>query len=107
MIKRIKSSLLVFTLLTLGAISLQAQEVKMKGAQLWRTLADVKYEIQQDQYGDLYVPVFSEEVQKAKGQIVEVEGFIIPFEGMFKPTQLILSYQLVSVSFVVAVGLKQ
>ncbi len=91
MIKRIKSSWLVFALLTLGAISIQAQEVKMKGAQLWRTLADVRYQIQQDEYGDLYVPVFSEEVQKAKGQIVEVEGFIIPFEGMFKPTQLILS----------------
>lgn len=68
-----------------------AQEVKMKGAQLWKTLADVKYEIQQDEYGDLYVPVFSEEVKKVEGQLVEVEGFIIPFEGMFKPEQLILS----------------
>ena len=91
MIKQIRTSLLVFTLFAMGSWSIQAQEVNMKGLQLWRILADVKYEIQQDQYGDLYVPVFSEEVQKAKGQIVEVEGFIIPFEGMFKPTQLILS----------------
>ena len=63
----------------------------MKGPKLWKTLADVKYEIQQDEYGDLYVPVFSEEVKKVEGQMVEVEGFIIPFEGMFKPEQLILS----------------
>jgi hypothetical protein len=63
----------------------------MQGVELWKTLADVRYEIQQDEYGDLYVPVFSEEVKKAKGQVVEVEGFIIPFEGMFQPTQLILS----------------
>lgn len=69
----------------------EAQEVKMKGSELWKTLADVRYEIQQDEYGDLYVPVFSEEVKKVEGQWVEVEGFIIPFEGMFKPEQLILS----------------
>lgn len=32
----------------------------MRGIQVWRTLADVKYEIQKDEYGDLYVPVFGE-----------------------------------------------
>lgn len=69
----------------------QSNAPKMTGAKLWKTLADVSYEIKQDEYGDLYVPVFSEEVQKVKGEIVEVEGYIIPFEGMFKPTQLILS----------------
>lgn len=71
--------------------NVEAQEVKMKGSELWKTLADVRYEIQQDEYGDLYVPVFSEEVRKVEGQLVEVEGFIIPFEGMFRPEQLILS----------------
>lgn len=91
MIKQIQISLMAYIMFAIGSFNIQAQEVKMKGAQLWRTLADVRYEIQQDEYGDLYVPVFSEEVKKAKGQIVEVEGFIIPFEGMFKPTQLILS----------------
>lgn len=90
MIRKIKTIgyFLGFFVLTFATT---AQEVKMKGAQLWKTLADVKYEIQQDEYGDLYVPVFSEEVKKVEGQLVEVEGFIIPFEGMFKPEQLILS----------------
>lgn len=90
MIKVFKS--IVFaSLFILCTTLVHAQEVKMEGAKLWKTLADVKYEIQQDEYGDLYVPVFSEDVQKAEGQMVEVEGFIIPFEGMFKPEQLILS----------------
>ena len=90
MIRKMKILGLSILFLSLGFYS-SGQEVKMKGPKLWKTLADVKYEIQQDEYGDLYVPVFSEEVKKVEGQMVEVEGFIIPFEGMFKPEQLILS----------------
>ena len=71
--------------------SIIAQEVKMSGPKLWKTLAEVTYEITQDEYGDLYVPVFSEEVKKIQGESVEIDGFIIPFEGMFKPEELILS----------------
>ena len=63
----------------------------MKGAELWKTLADVSFEIKKDEYGDLYVPVFSEAINGVEGEMVEVEGFIIPFDGMFKPTELILS----------------
>lgn len=72
-------------------ISAKAQEVKASGAKLWKTLEAVTYEVTKDEYGDLYVPVFSDDIKKIQGQEVEVEGFIIPFEGMFKPTQLILS----------------
>ncbi|MHA7099475.1 hypothetical protein BXY85_1581 [Roseivirga pacifica] len=77
--------------LGLSATKTQAQEVKMKGAALWKTLADVSFEIKKDEYGDLYVPVFSEAINGVEGEVVEVEGFIIPFDGMFKPTELILS----------------
>jgi hypothetical protein len=73
------------------ALSARAQEAKAAGAKLWKTLEDVTYEVTKDEYGDLYVPVFSDDIKKIQGEIVEVEGFIIPFEGMFKPTQLILS----------------
>lgn len=72
-------------------MSAKAQEVKASGAKLWKTLEAVTYEVTKDEYGDLYVPVFSDDIKKIQGQEVEVEGFIIPFEGMFKPTQLILS----------------
>ncbi|NQZ78836.1 MAG: hypothetical protein HRT61_22380 [Ekhidna sp.] len=57
----------------------------------WETLADVSYEKSEDEYGEIYVPKFGEEVQKMGGQIVSLKGFIIPFEGMFKPTHIIIS----------------
>lgn len=83
--------LLIVCTLVAMAFSIKAQEVKASGAKLWKTLEAVTYEVTKDEYGDLYVPVFSEDIQKIQGQEIEVEGFIIPFEGMFKPTQLILS----------------
>lgn len=83
--------LLIVSTLVVAAFSIKAQDVKASGAELWKTLEAVTYEVTKDEYGDLYVPVFSEDIQKIQGQEIEVEGFIIPFEGMFKPTQLILS----------------
>lgn len=68
-----------------------AQEPKIKGAKLWKTLTDVSYDIQQDEYGDIFVPVFGKGIKEIAGQLVEVDGYIIPFEGMFKPTELIIS----------------
>ena len=83
MIKR--SVFLVMTLiLVFSAPNVQAQGV-------WKTLTEVSYKISEDQFGELYVPVFSENIKKLEGKVVEAEGYIIPFEGMFKPTHIILS----------------
>lgn len=57
----------------------------------WETMADVKYEKSQDEYGEIYVPKFGEEVGKMSGKVVSLKGFIIPFEGMFEPKHIILS----------------
>ena len=57
----------------------------------WRTMADVKYEVAEDEYGEIYVPKFGEDVKKMEGKSVSLKGFIIPFEGMFEPTHIILS----------------
>ena len=76
---------------TFCAFFAQAQDLIARGGDLWRALADVTYDIQKDEYGDLFVPVFNKDIQYLEGKVVEAEGFIIPFEGMFKPTQLILS----------------
>jgi len=57
----------------------------------WKTMADIKYEAAQDEYGEVYVPKFGEEVKKMEGQRVSLKGFIIPFEGMFEPKHIILS----------------
>ncbi|MFY0593491.1 hypothetical protein [Roseivirga sp.] len=80
--------LLLISIFTLPGI---AQDVKMKGAKLWKTLADVSYDIKQDEYGDVFVPVFGKQIKGVADQIVEIDGFIIPFDGMFKPTELIIS----------------
>lgn len=83
----------VFTLIVLLGVgfSTLAQDVKMKGAKVWKTLSDVSYDIQKDEYGDVFVPVFGTDIKGIADQIVEIDGFIIPFDGMFKPTELIIS----------------
>lgn len=58
---------------------------------VWKNLAEVTYKISEDNFGELYVPVFSENTKKLEGKVVEADGYIIPFEGMFKPEHIILS----------------
>ncbi|MBA4302446.1 hypothetical protein SAMN03080617_03820 [Algoriphagus alkaliphilus] len=58
---------------------------------VWKSLAAVTYKISEDKFGELYVPVFSDEIKKLEGKEVEADGYIIPFEGMFKPEHIILS----------------
>ena len=58
---------------------------------VWKNLSEVSYKISEDQFGELYVPVFSENIKKLEGTEVEADGYIIPFEGMFKPEHIILS----------------
>jgi hypothetical protein len=77
--------LLGFSLIfSLAGVSSHAQGV-------WKNLSEVSYKISEDQFGELYVPVFGESVKKLEGKEVEADGYIIPFEGMFKPEHIILS----------------
>lgn len=82
---------ILMLVLFVACFSIQAQEAKMKGNQVWKTLADVKYEIQKDEYGDVYVPVFGKDILSVKDQIVEVDGFVIPSDITFTDDYLILS----------------
>mgnify|MGYP006139632255 FL=1 len=66
-----------------------SQEVRAQG--VWKSLSEVSYKISKDNFGELYVPVFSDNIKKLEGKVVEADGYIIPFEGMFKPTHIILS----------------
>lgn len=58
---------------------------------LWKDLSKVTYEIGEDEFGELYLPVFDEKVRGMEGKEVTADGYIIPFEGMFKPEHIILS----------------
>jgi hypothetical protein len=76
----------------LGAVlvlSLTSLEIKAQG--VWKSLSEVSYKVSEDQFGELYVPVFSDAIKKLEGKEVEADGYIIPFEGMFKPEHIILS----------------
>ncbi|GAB3234739.1 hypothetical protein J0A67_19855 [Algoriphagus aestuariicola] len=77
--------ILVFGLM----VSLYATSAKAQG--VWKSLSEVSYKISEDQFGELYVPVFSDNIKKLEGKEVEADGYIIPFEGMFKPEHIILS----------------
>ncbi|WP_209331911.1 hypothetical protein [Lunatimonas salinarum] len=58
---------------------------------VWKDLSEVTYKIGQDEWGELYLPVFGPKIKKIEGTVVEADGYIIPFEGMFKPEHIILS----------------
>ena len=84
--KNLKLILLVigFSIISQSRLVAQTQNV-------WKSLSEVSYKISEDQFGELYVPVFSANIIKLEGKIVEADGYIIPFEGMFKPEHIILS----------------
>ncbi|NVJ85909.1 MAG: hypothetical protein HWE15_06365 [Algoriphagus sp.] len=81
----------VFLLASLGLMILSLGSAKAQDTNVWRSLAEVSYKISEDEFGELYVPVFSENIKKLEGKTVEADGYIIPFEGMFKPEHIILS----------------
>jgi hypothetical protein len=84
--KNYKTFLFILGLLVFSQFSASAQT-----SNVWKSLAEVTYKISQDNFGELYVPVFSENIKKLEGKVVEADGYIIPFEGMFKPEHIILS----------------
>lgn len=57
----------------------------------WDTLAKLEFEKSQDEYGEIYIPKFGPEIKALAGKEIELDGYIIPFEGMFGPTKLIIS----------------
>ncbi len=57
----------------------------------WKTLAKVEYEKSSDEYGEIFVPRFNEEIQALAGTEITLPGYIIPFEGLFKPEEIIVS----------------
>ncbi|WP_162342976.1 hypothetical protein [Cyclobacterium salsum] len=73
-------------LLTFFSFSALAQQNSV-----WKDLSKVTYEIGEDEFGELYLPVFDEKVRGLEGKEVTADGYIIPFEGMFKPEHIILS----------------
>lgn len=85
-----KKILIVFLLLSASFVRAQDNNKTMTSAG-WSTLAKVTYKVGHDEYGELSVPVFGEEIKKLEGKEIELPGYIVPFDGMFKPDHIILS----------------
>lgn len=82
---KIKSALLALVACFVLNVSI-AQEVNV-----WKDLSNVTYKIGEDDFGELYLPVFGDKIKKMEGKTITADGYIIPFEGMFKPEHIILS----------------
>ncbi|WP_111671981.1 hypothetical protein [Algoriphagus litoralis] len=80
-----------YSVILIAIFSLSILTTAAKAQGVWKSLAEVSYKISEDQFGELYVPVFSDQIKKLEGKEVEADGYIIPFEGMFKPEHIILS----------------
>ena len=58
---------------------------------IWSKLANVEYEKSEDEYGEVYIPAFSQEIDKMEDKELTLPGYIMPFEGMFSPKHIFLS----------------
>ena len=76
-------ALLICTLSVLGQYDMASVN--------WANLAKIEYDKSEDEYGEIYVPRFSDEVLKMQGKEIVLEGFIVPFDGLFSPNKIIVS----------------
>lgn len=60
-----------------------SSQVQAQG--VWKNLAEVSYKISEDQFGELYVPVFSENIKKLEGKVGPVtQGILEKFRDFEK-----------------------
>ena len=57
----------------------------------WKILENIEYEIGYDEYGEIYIPKFDTEITSLDGKEIVLPGYIIPFQGLFKPKEIIIS----------------
>ena len=79
-----------FSTLFLASLSMASAQYE-KASENWARLAKVSYDKTQDEYGEIYVPKFDEAVRKMNGKTIVLEGFIVPFDGLFEPDKIIVS----------------
>jgi len=72
----------------ISTLPLMAQQTSSAN---WAKLAKVTYDKTEDEYGEIYVPKFSTDVRSMNGKTIVLEGFIVPFDGLFDPKKIIVS----------------
>ncbi|XOV91941.1 MAG: hypothetical protein ACFHWX_17250 [Bacteroidota bacterium] len=79
--------LAIVFLIVLGFPALSQSQSKSN----WETLATLEFEKSTDEYGEIFIPKFGPKIEALEGKDIELEGYIIPFDGMFGPKKLIIS----------------
>lgn len=72
----------------------------------WQKLFSIDYEILEDydEYGDLTIPVFSDEVKQLSGKKITLTGYIFPFENALNSSHLMFTALPVNACFFCGVG---
>jgi len=81
----------IFLVIVISAFSVAAWSQNTSSSKNWKTLAEVSYDKKEDDYGEIYIPKFSKEVKELDGEMITLEGFIVPFDGLFEPKKIIVS----------------
>ena len=108
--KRIRAYLILFVIVVFGTVRGQAQDIDPVYSGIrdmtWQKLFRIDYEIIEDydEFGDLTVPVFSEEVKVLEGKEIVLTGYIFPFENAISSTHLMFTALPVNACFFCGVG---
>lgn len=81
-------NLLLVLILLVGTTAKAQENPSYKN---WKILAEVGYEKGQDEYGEIYIPTFNDKIRSLEGKEITLPGYIIPFEGLFNPDEVIVS----------------
>jgi hypothetical protein len=102
------AGLLFILIITSSLVFAQADgDPKFSTNNTWSKLAKVSYEVSEDEFGVINLPVFSDEVKTLEGQEIVVPGYIIPAGGLdavFAPDHFILSSLPLAACFFCGVG---
>ncbi len=107
MMKNIFPLLTAFVGFTIIGHTAYGQDTRYSSFETWEDLASVSYEIGEDAYGEVNVPVFNEQIKAMDGQEITVPGYIIPTDGLngtFQPKHFILSSLPLSACFFCGTG---
>lgn len=84
---------LFFSILAVAICTASLQAQKSNSSTIWKDLAKITFKKQYDEMlgFKVDVPVFSEDLKKMAGKVVEVKGYVIPVEGYKSHKEFVFS----------------
>lgn len=84
-----------------------AEDQKRVSSQMWSTLSKVSFKMQESVYGEMSLPVFSNEIKALDGKEITLPGYLVPADGLkgvFRSNHFILSSLPLAACFFCGVG---